>query len=57
MNTTNEMFKSNTKVESLLAAMPKRCSCAVCRTTKGMAKNSLGEKKFKEICTTIGLVA
>ncbi len=57
INTKNEMFKPTNKMENLLIAMPKKCSCHLCETTKGMAKSTLGEKKYKEICNVIGIVA
>ena len=57
MNTKNKMFQPANNVESLLVAMPKKCSCQVCVTTKSMAKDTLGEKKFKQFCNTIGLLA
>ncbi len=57
MNTKNQMFKAVNNVESLLVAMPKKCSCQICVTTKNIAKDTLGEKKFKQFCNTIGLVA
>lgn len=57
MNKRNTIFQPANKMETLLVSMPKKCSCAICQTTKGMAKDTLGEKKFKEICHVIGLVA
>jgi|GEM_PF-6409061 len=57
INTKNEMFKPANKMENLLNAMPKKCSCNICETTKDMAKSTLGEKKYKKICNVIGLVA
>ena len=43
-------------IENLLLVMPKICSCHLCETTKDVAKKNLGEKKYKILCTSLGII-
>ena len=44
------------KIESLLKVLPKVCSCHICETTKSVAKENLGEKQYKSLCTSLGII-
>ena len=50
-------FKPQNKTESMLMVLPKQCSCNMCKAIKEEARETLGNKKFKEICKTIGIAA
>lgn len=41
------------KIESLLKVLPKVCSCHICEATKSVAKENLGEKQYKSLCTSL----
>ncbi len=42
-------------IENLLVVLPKKCSCHLCESTKDVAKKNLGEKKYKSLCTSLGI--
>jgi len=54
MTLTN--FAPANHTEKLLLTLPKECTCSICQGLKNDAKESLGEKRFKELCKLLQII-